>query len=206
MAEMPTEEAKRPTDPVTGRRRDQRSRAAILAATVELLGECGYQGLTMEGVAARASVGKATVYRWWSGKGDLVLEALHERAPLEPVPDTGDARADLRAAVRTAIATMTELPTGAVIPPLAADVMHDPASSERFRDFFRPRRASVLRILHRAAERGDLPRDVDAELLFDLYAGTIFYRVLISGEPVTDHLVDQFVGLLLDGEIPRSTR
>ncbi len=197
-----SEASKRPPDPISGRPRDRRSRAAILAATMQLLSEHGYRGVTMEGVAARAAVGKATVYRWWSGKEELVTEALHERFPLEPVPETGDTREDLRAAIRTAIATMTELPTMTVLPALAADLMHDPAGAARFRDLLRPRRASVLRILRRAAERGELPEDTDVELLFDMYAGTIFYRVLVSGEPVTDRLVDQFTGLLLDGRTP----
>lgn len=196
------EAAKRPPDPVTGRRRDQRSRTAILEATVELLHEVGYQRLTMEGVATRAGVGKATVYRWWPSKGALVVEAMTERLPLPPVPETGDTRADLRTAIRTAVSTWTQLPTGVIIPALAVDLMDDPAAAGQFRDFLRPRRASVLRILRHAAERGELPLDVDAALLFDIYAGTILYRFLVSGEPITDTLVNQLVELLLGGRLP----
>lgn len=204
MTETQPGAAKRPPDPATGRRRDRRSRAAILRATVDLLNEVGYQGVTMEGVASRAGVGKATVYRWWPTKASLVIEAMTERLPLTPVPETGDTRADLRAAIRTAISTLTGLPTGVVIPALVADLVNDPEAAAQFRDFLRPRRASVLTILDHAAERGELPADVDTALLFDLYAGTILYRSLISGEPIGDALVDQLVELLIDGRAPRA--
>lgn len=189
-------------DPATGRRRNPRSQQAILDATVELLTEVGYQGLTVEGVAARAGVGKATVYRWWPTKPALVTEAINLRMPLSPVPETGDTRADLRAAIRASIATFTGLPTGVVIPALAADLMRDPEGAAHLHELMGPRRASALRILRHAAERGDLPADADAELLLSVYAGAVFYRTLITGEPVTDHDIDQLVDLILDGRTP----
>jgi hypothetical protein len=75
--------------------------------------------------------------------------------------------------------------------------------AEQFRDrMIRPRRTAVTRILRRAADRGELPADLDTELLLDVYAGAIFYRVLVSGEPVTDLLAEQLVSLLLDGKMP----
>lgn len=189
-------------DPATGRRRNPRSQQAILEATTELLTEVGYQGVTIEGVAARAGVGKATVYRWWPTKPALVSEAIGHRLPLPPIPETGDSRADLRAAIRASIATFTGPPTGVVIPALAADLMRDPEGATHFQQFLATRRASVLRILRHAAERGDLPSNVDGELILSIYAGTVFYRTLISGEPVTDHHIDQLIDLILDGRTP----
>jgi AcrR family transcriptional regulator len=185
------------------RRRNLRSHQAILAATAELLAEVGYTALTIEGVAARAGVGKATVYRWWPSKGALVIEAMSAELAMPPFPETGDLREDLLTVGRSIVQTFAHSPAGVVIPALAADLMRDPDMAEQFRDrMIRPRRAAVTRILRRAADRGELPADLDTELLLDVYAGAIFYRVLVSGEPVTDLLAEQLVSWLLDGKTP----
>jgi AcrR family transcriptional regulator len=191
--------------PLTGpaSRRSARAHAAILTATTELLSEVGYGPLTIEGVAARAGVGKTTVYRWWPTKGALVIEAISVALPAPSQADTGDLRRDLLTAVRRVVHTFARTPEGAVIPALAADLMSDPPLAEQFRSqIIRPRRSAVVEVLLRAAARGDLPPDVDTELLLDVYAGAVFYRVLVSGEPVTDLLAEQLVGLLLDGKPP----
>jgi AcrR family transcriptional regulator len=189
------------------RRRDARAHRAILDATNQLLGEGGYAGLTIEGVAARAGVGKATVYRWWPAKGAIVIEALADSLTLPPPTETGDLRQDLRAAIDTAIHTFAASPTGAVLPALAAELSQHAEMAEQFRvQILRPRRSAVVGILRRAAARGDLPPDVDAELLLDIYAGAVFYRVFLSGQPVTEHLADQLVSLLLDGQTPIKPR
>jgi AcrR family transcriptional regulator len=187
----------------TASRRSARAHAAILTATTDLLAEAGYGALTIEGVASRAGVGKTTVYRWWSTKAALVIEAVSAALPMPGQPDTGDLRHDLLTAVRRVVDTFARTPAGAVIPALAADVMSDPQLAEQFRDqLIRPRRSAVVEILLRAAARGELPQDVDTDLLLDVYAGAVFYRILISGEPVTGLLAEQLVGLLLDGQTP----
>jgi AcrR family transcriptional regulator len=184
-------------------RRSARAHAAILTATTELLTNVGYGALTIEGVAARAGVGKATVYRWWPSKGALVIEAVSLALPTPAPIDTGDLRSDLTAVVRRVVDTLTRVPEGAVIPALAADVMSDPQLAEQFRSrLLRPRRSAVAEVLLRAAARGELPPDVDTDALLDIYSGAVFYRVLVRGEPVTDLLADQLVELLLDGKIP----
>jgi AcrR family transcriptional regulator len=187
----------------TERRRSIRSHQAILAATTQLLAEVGYTALTIEGVATQAGVGKATVYRWWPSKGALVIEALSTTLEMISVPETGDLRQDLLAVGKGIVQTLAHTPAGAVISALAADLIRDPDMAEQFRkQVIRPRRSVVTQILHRAVDRGELPVDLDAELLLDVYAGAIFYRVLVSGEPVTDLLVEQLVSLLLDGKAP----
>jgi AcrR family transcriptional regulator len=184
-------------------RRSARAHAAILTATTEMLAEAGYSALTIEGVAARAGVGKATVYRWWPTKGALVIEAMSVALPAPAQADTGDLRRDLLTAVRRVVHTFARTPEGAVIPALAADLLSDPPLAEQFRrQIIRPRRSAVVEVLLRATARGDLPPDVDTDLLLDVYAGAVFYRVLVSGEPVTDLLAEQLVGLLLDGKLP----
>ena len=185
------------------RRRSIRSHQAILAATTQLLAEVGYSALTIEGVATRAGVGKATVYRWWPSKGALVIEAMSTALGMIPVPETGDLRKDLLAVGKGIVQTLAHTPAGAVIPALAADLMRDPDMAEQFRSqMIRPRRSAITQILRHAADRGELPADLDIDLLIDVYAGTVFYRVLVSGEPVTDLLAEQLVSLLLDGKPP----
>jgi AcrR family transcriptional regulator len=187
----------------TERRRSIRSHQAILAATTQLLAEVGYTALTIEGVATRAGVGKATVYRWWPSKGALVIEAMSTALDMVPVPESGDLRKDLLAVGKGIVQTLAHTPAGTVIPALAADIMHDPEMAEQFRNqMIRPRRSAVTQILRRAADRGELPADLDIDLLLDVYAGAVFYRVLVSGEPVTDLLAEQLVSLLLDGRAP----
>ena len=191
--------------PVTAseRRRSTRSHQAILTATAQLLAEVGYTALTIENVAARAGVGKATVYRWWPSKGALVIEAMSAALVMPPLPESGDLRQDLLAVVKGIVQVLARSPEGAVIPALAADIMHDREMAEQFRNqMIRPRRSAVTQILQRAVDRGELPSDLDTELLLDVYAGAVFYRVLVSGEPVTDLLAEQLVSLLLDGKAP----
>lgn len=191
--------------PITARqrRRNARTHQAILDATTQLLTDVGYTALTIEGIAAHAGVGKATVYRWWPTKGALVIEALSAGLATPPPTETGDLRQDLLTAIRRVVHTFARSPEGAVIPALAADVIRDPALAEQFRaQIIRPRRSAVVDLLRRAAGRGELPPNVDTELLLDVYAGAVFYRVLVSGEPVTDNLAEQLVSLLLDGKTP----
>jgi AcrR family transcriptional regulator len=184
-------------------RRSARAHQAILTATTEMLTEAGYSALTIEGVAARSGVAKTTVYRWWPTKGALVIEAISLALPTPTQIDTGDLRRDLLTAVRRVVHTFARTSVGAVIPALAADVISDPKLAEQFRNqLIRPRRSAVVEVLLRAAARGELPADVDTDLLLDVFAGAVFYRVLVSGQPATDLLAEQLVGLLLDGKTP----
>ncbi|HYY19680.1 MAG TPA: helix-turn-helix domain-containing protein, partial [Streptosporangiaceae bacterium] len=98
------------------RRRSIRSHQAILAATTQLLAEVGYTALTIEGVATRARVGKATVYRWWPSKGALVMEAMGTALDMTRVTETGDLRHDLLAIGKGIVHTLAHTPAGAVIP------------------------------------------------------------------------------------------
>ncbi|HEU5356772.1 MAG TPA: TetR/AcrR family transcriptional regulator, partial [Actinocrinis sp.] len=177
---------------------------AILDATVELLGEIGYQDLSIERVAARAGVGKATIYRWWNSKSALVIEAMEHGMPLSPPPHTGDPRVDLRATIQTAAHTYSGSAAGSTVPALAADIPRDPSTAERLRQFLRPRRDAAREVLHQAAALGALPADVDIETVIDLFVGAIFYRSLVRGMPVDDAMVEQLLELILDGRLPRT--
>jgi AcrR family transcriptional regulator len=184
----------------TGRFRNARSQRAILDATNQLLDEVGYARLTIEGVAARAGVGKATVYRWWPSKGALVVDALSEYRAAPPALDTGSLRTDLVRAVEYVIGVLTTSTVGSTIPALAAELVRDPALADMFRSrLLRPRRAVVEQLMHRAVERGELPADTDASLVLDTCVGAVFYRLVVSGEPLDETLAARLVDLVLLG-------
>jgi AcrR family transcriptional regulator len=164
----------------------------------------GYHGLTMEGVAARAGVGKATVYRRWPSKGALVGEAIAKHLDIGPAADTGTTVGDLQASIQATIENYSGTAAGHAIPALASDLDRDPELLQAFHaQFLRPRRAASSEVLRKAIARGDLPPDVDIGLLLDIWAGTVFYRVLVSREPITPDLAERLTELLVHGILPR---
>lgn len=187
------------------RRRPQpRSLRAILGATLSLLSENGYHDLTMEGVASRAGVGKQTIYRWWSSKGELVGDAIAAHLDLTPIPDLGDTRAELVRAVEGTIANYADTHLGVTVPALAADLARDPQLLSSFRrHFLQPRRELAAAVIFRAVARGELPPAIDPELLCDIWAGAVFYRVLVSGEPIERDLAERLVDVVLQGVAAR---
>lgn len=188
-----------PPDP---NRRNQHSRAAILNATVDQLDNVGYARMTIERVAAQAGVGKATVYRWWPSKARLVVEALNERYPIEPVEPTGNLRDDTRALMWRAIELVSKSPFGHTLPQLVADIRDDPESREQLVKWMGPAKASHLALLYGAAGRGELPHDVDAKLILDLIVAVVLWRNMLNGH-IDNRLVEQVTDLLVDGHLPR---
>lgn len=187
-------------------RRSASSKQSILLATVELVAEYGYSRLTMEGVAARAGVGKATLYRWWRSKGELVGEALSQYLEVGEIPDTGDTRRDLLEVVRGTVNNYSGTVAGVVIPALVADLVYYPELKDAFRrDFLEPRRAVSAAVLKRAIDRGDLPDDTDIDLVMDIWAGTVFYHTLFGAEQSSLELSEQLVDLILSSP-PRGRR
>lgn len=185
-----------------GRRRSLQAHEAILDATVEKLHDVGFSRLTIEGVAARAGVGKTTVYRWWPTKTRLVIEAIDRYLDLPPLEPTGDTRADIEALIHRIVDTFARPPLGDVLPALALDLTRDPAAAEQFRTMMGPRRAANAAVIRHAAGRGDLPHDVDPHALLDVLAGAVLYRSLMRSAP-TPTLITQLTDLVLHGELPR---
>jgi AcrR family transcriptional regulator len=181
----------------SGRRRSERSHQAILAATRDLLLERGYAELTIEGIAARASVGKQTIYRWWPSRAALVLEAyLAGQEAVEPPAEAWSAREDVHAFVGWLIAVLAQPTGGPVVAGLVADLQHDRDLAEGFRrDVVPARREGMLAALERAQARGEIRADADLELAVDALHGAVFYRLLLSGEsldePFAERLTDQ---------------
>lgn len=184
-----------------GRPRSDASRNAILKAAYQILRECGFAGFTVEGVAARAGAGKATIYRWWQSKGTLAIEAfLVALAPrLEAVPQTDCALVDLRAHVHHA-AAIYRGKAGQLLRELIALGQEDSQTSRMLRtDFVAPRYAEAIRILTRAQQSGEIDAEVDLEVLADALWGPIFHRLLVSRMPIGRQFIDKLLDLVLSG-------
>jgi AcrR family transcriptional regulator len=187
----------------TGPKRNPRAHQAILDATVEVLADVGYSRLTIERVAASAGVGKATVYRWWSSKGHLVGEALAKHLDVTPVPDLGNTRAELIVGLSATVRNYGGPVGGIELTALAADLRADAELMEAFRrEFLKPRRAVITEVFGRAVARGDIPAGINDDLVQDIFAGTIFYRHLMSGLSLTDGIVADLVDLVIEGRLP----
>jgi AcrR family transcriptional regulator len=171
---------------------------AILDATAALLAESGYSGTTIEAVAARAGVGKQTLYRWWPTKADVVLEASAAGEGFAvAVPDHGSFRADLTAFLRTAYAMAGHEPTADLLRSLLVEAQLRPEFGERFRALFlAPRRSAFAVLTDRAAERGDLPSGTSPGTVADVVFGTLWYRLLATREPLDEGLAGELVELL----------
>ncbi|MFE2580909.1 TetR/AcrR family transcriptional regulator [Streptomyces sp. NPDC059378] len=174
-----------------------RSAPKILGATRALLAAQGYSTLTIEGVAAAAGVGKSTIYRWWPSKEALVADALAEVFRADEIADRGDTRAELREAVDMTIANYANEDLAASLPALAAGLLPQPELMARFREtFLRRKRENIEIALRRGIQRGDLPADLDTDLVQDLWAGTVLYRRLMIGSPLDDELAEHLVDLV----------
>lgn len=194
---------KRPRTRTAGRPRSADSRSAILKAAYQILREAGFAGFTVEGVAARAGAGKATIYRWWQTKGTLAIEAfLVALAPrMDTKGDTDSAIADLRAQVHHA-AGVYRGRTGQLLRELIALGQEDSATSKVLRaDFVEPRRQSALGLLQRALETGELPPNTDIDVLADALWGPIFHRLLVSHMPIDRSFIEKLLDLVLGGAI-----
>ncbi|HEX3491549.1 MAG TPA: TetR/AcrR family transcriptional regulator [Streptosporangiaceae bacterium] len=187
-----------------GRKRSAESRLAILAAALELVGEVGFAGLTIEGIAARAGTGKQTVYRWWPSKADVLLDALATQADLQiPIPDEGSYAADVHKFLTATFALGRQGWVVEVLRVLMAQAQIDEEFGERFRaEFLQRRRDALGVIVDRARERGDLPASPPPGLLADLVFGVIWYRVLARHRPLAEGLPDELTATLTGAARP----
>ncbi len=185
-----------------GRPRSEKAHTAILGAASELLLEHGLETVSMDEVAERAGVSKATIYRWWPSKETLALDALYhewDTARLEP-PDTGSLRADLLALLQPWIRRIRARPYGRVVAELVAEAQTDPEFASIYHArFVTPRREPARALLQRAIDRGELPPESDVELALDLVYGPLYHRLLHGHAPLNDRFVKDVVGTVLAG-------
>ena len=176
--------------------RSEQARQAVLEAADDLLSERGFAGVTIEGIAAAAGVAKQTIYRWWSSKTDILMDALLQDAAEELTPaDHGDLREDLSDQLSRVAAFLTRSDAGAVCRALIGQAQHDPAFATDFRARFLAEQRERDRLpFDRAIARGQIPASTDVPSDLDELLGPVYYRALVTGEPVgrqfTDRLVD----------------
>jgi AcrR family transcriptional regulator len=170
-----------------GRPRSSEAEQAILAATRELLVEGGVHGLTIEGVAARSGVAKSTIYRRWRHKDDLALAVVLDMVEqVVELPELGDTRAELEAFVTAAVTVLGSTLMGRVMQGLVSDLATNPDLARAFRErAVSVRDAEVERLVARAVARGDLRADADPETVHELLIAPVYYRLLLTGRPLT---------------------
>ncbi len=187
-----------------GRPRSEQSHLAIIEATNELLEERGFGDLTMDEIAQRAGVSKATIYRRWPTKGTLVFEAFTaDFLARQPTPDTGTLRGDLELALRKWIRTVRGTVTGHTLVSLIAEVQRDEELAAVWRDhFIRPVRAAYRTIVERAIARGEVSQRTDPDVVLDLVYGPMYYRLLQHYAPVSDRFAQAVIETILAGIRP----
>lgn len=185
-----------------GRKRDASRDGEILDAALAVLAEVGYDGMTMDAVAARAKAGKATVYRRWASKPELVRDAVaHLRSPavsLDGLPDTGTLRGDLLAFNTRANAEEEERKLN-IIAGLSSQMQHDPTLLETVSAALMEPWIDLNRLLlRRAIDRGEIPAHTDVELLSRVVPHMASYRALVLHEPVDlEDMIALIDGVLL---------
>ncbi|MEV0027963.1 TetR/AcrR family transcriptional regulator [Nocardia sp. NPDC050793] len=183
-----------------GRPRDQRTHRAILDAAESLVSEVGYSATSITAIAARARVGKDAIYRRWSGKPEVIYEALFTTVDTGPIPDTGTLSGDLTALTAALIAEFGTPAAAAALPGLLADFAADPQLRAQLRTtFLAPAKARMLEIFDRALARGEIGDTVPVELVLDALAGAVFFHIGLLGEPVREELAGQLSRIVTAG-------
>ncbi|MEU8778631.1 TetR/AcrR family transcriptional regulator [Streptomyces sp. NPDC048606] len=188
-------------------RRSDRSRRAILDAALALVGEVGYNKLTIEAIAARAGVGKQTIYRWWPSKAAVLLDASLALAGDAETdggwtgfPDTGDLAADLKTVMRATVDEFADEKYAAPARALTAAGATDPELGARFTErLLEPQLALYEARLRTARDAGLLAADADLRLVVEMLVGPLTYRWLLRTGPLTHAFADALVDGVLAG-------
>ncbi|MGA4955476.1 TetR/AcrR family transcriptional regulator [Streptomyces lavendulocolor] len=195
-------------------RRSERSRRAIYDAALALVGEIGYAKTTIEGIAARAGVGKQTIYRWWPSKAAVLLEAFVDLGVQanealggdaeSEIPDTGDIEADLRLVLRATVDEMNDPRYDAPSRALAAEGVVNPELGARFvEQLLEPQLQLYVKRLSAAREAGQVRPEIDPRIALELFVGPLTHRWLLRTAPLTHAYADSLVEYALHGLAPR---
>jgi AcrR family transcriptional regulator len=196
-----TEAPRRPR----GRPPSSTARQAIIEAALELAAERGFQAATIEAIAARAGVGRNTIYRRWAAKEELMVDALRElSADLDEPAEGEDLYTLLLDMIRDFARLYTDPLFGRLLPGVLGELQRNPAFAHAWADrLVRPRRKAILQLLRDAVERGELRRDADVEQVADLLAGPPFIRLLPLGlPPVTGRYAEELLDTIWNGIAP----
>ncbi len=183
-----------------GRPRNNEAEASILAASYELLLETGFGAVTVEKIAERAKVSKATIYKWWPNKAAVVMDGYLTAASARlPVPDTGSVMEDIMIHA-TNLSIFLRSREGRIITELIGEGQFDAGLAEAYRTrFFAPRRQEARQLLERGVNRGELKGNLDIGSTIDLLYGPIFYRLLITGDTLDDAFVKYVISSAFEG-------
>lgn len=209
-----------PNKPPDATRRSERSRRAIFEAALSLVGEVGYDKLTIEGIAARAGVGKQTIYRWWSSKAEVLLDAFtadaEPAADAEPtadastdaaaaIPDTGDLAADLKYVLRATVDEFRDHAFQAPYRALAVAGASDPELSARFVErLLEPGVQQYVTRLRAAQRAGELTDRADPRIAAEMLLSPISQRWLMRTGELSHAFTDALVDTVLAGLRPRA--
>lgn len=180
-----------------GRPRSEETHQAILDAALNLLKEGDYRAVTIEAIAARAKVGKQTIYRWWPSKAAIILEAGVAKAASEvPAPQHDYLRENLREFLERTFSSVNEW-SRPVMTSLMAEAQLDPIFANQFREIFiKARRNSLRQILKLGIANGELPASTDLDFLMDVLFGVLWYRMLLRQNPLDQQLIEQLLQLV----------
>ena len=187
-------QAEQPRTVQRGRPRDASRDDALRKATLEVMADVGYRALTMDAVAARARAGKATIYRRWESKLELVIDTCHELVSRNiPQPDTGTVADDLREFLST-YATLLTGPVGKAAQALVGELPHEPELAEAFRTgFLSSQRRILRRILEAGTARGEIRTDAPHGIVVELAGAALTHRLMLIGEPADPTYIDRLV-------------
>ena len=194
-----TSAAESPRPP--GRPRSEKAHKAILAAAMDLLLTRGLHAMSMDEVARRAGVSKATIYRWWPSKERLALDALATEWATTPAAGqrpTGGLRGDLLARFRPWLRQLNRKPYARVVAGLVAEAQQNHEFAELYREHFvQPRRDATRELLVRARERDEIAADTDLEVTLDLLYGPIYHRLLHGHAPLTELFAQRVIDYVI---------
>lgn len=184
-----------------GRPRSEQARVAVLEAAGDLLLEGGLQATTVEAIAARAGVSKATIYKWWPNRGAVVLDGLLERVRRSLAIPEGLGTADaLEFQLRELVALFRDTGVGPAMRAIASEVESDPDLARAVRErWLAPRRAVTAAVLARGVADGELSADLDVELVMDQLYGPLYFRLVFGHGPLPDDVAHRLVTQLMDG-------
>ncbi|HLR04017.1 MAG TPA: TetR/AcrR family transcriptional regulator [Virgibacillus sp.] len=189
-----------------GRPRSARSHAKILQATRDLLIEMGIHSISIEGVAKKAGVGKATIYRHWSTKEALISEAIGAVADEIDIPDTGDVWKDFSIVLNGLITSFTDNAPFSAIKKVTAGLMEYPALMDVYREqFINPRYQVLHDILEKGIQRGELREDIDVTGVIQVVGGSYFYTFFLMDTPLSiDDWLAKIKPIIMQGVAPRT--
>jgi AcrR family transcriptional regulator len=187
-------------------RRNEQARLAVLHAADDLLADLGYDGVTIEGIAAKAGVAKQTIYRWWPSKVEVLLETLREDAERSlTVAPQKSVRQEIRLRLRRLVEFLATDPAGLVLLALIGQAQHDAQTAARLNAvFFDGQREQDRQRLRRGVEGGELPADLRIDEALDALYGPVYLRALVTHERMTRSYLDRLVESALGADRARS--